>query len=190
MKYTLLICLAVSPAFAEPAPRLVPTRDVAVIYQVQTHGHGTIEARVAIEAGGRHLQVTSPELPTTLLVDRPAGEATILLPLLRVYATVPVGRYDLERTMLHGADFVRMGQGRVAGLGCTNWRAISLQGQASACITSDGVILSGTARDQHGDLGEARATFVSYGALPPDTFQAPEGYKNAGSLPLGAEGLR
>ncbi len=189
MKYALLLCLCWTPALAEPAPRLVPTRDVVVTYQVQTHQRGTIEARVAIEAGGRHLQVTSPELPTTLVVDRATGEATMFLPLLRMSATYGVGRYDLQNTLLRGADFVRLGEGRVAGLRCTNWRAVSPRGEASGCVTADGVILSGRARDRHGDLGEAQASVVGYGALPPETFVVPEGYRSVGSLPVGLSGV-
>lgn len=165
-------------------PRLVPARDVTIDYQVDPRGHAPVEVQVNVEGGGAHLRITSNALPTAFVVDRPAGTATILLPLLRLYATADIGRYDPQTTVLRNASFVRAGQGRVAGRACTEWNAISPQGRAQACITDDGVILRGMAADRHGPLGSVVASAVRYGALDPELFRRPPGYRNAGTLPV------
>ena len=117
-------------------------------------------------------------------MDRPAATATILLPLLKLYTTVGIGRFDPERSILRGARFERHGERHMAGLACTDWTAVSPQGHASGCITPDGVILAGTAWDGSGELGTVRAATVSYGALPVVLFRRPDGYSNAGAIPL------
>ena len=178
-------CLAVLAAPAAwAAPVLVPTRDVSVEYLVTPRDHRPIAVHVAIEGGGRHLRIAGEDLPTAFLVDRGAGTATILLPLLRLYTTVGIGRFDPERTILRGAVFQRHGERALAGLACTDWTAASAQGHASACITADGVILAGSASDRSGELGSVRATTVAYGALEPVLFRRPDGYRDAGALPL------
>jgi hypothetical protein len=177
----LLICFA-TPAMAEP--RLVPSRDVAVDYTVQPRDRQAVQVHVEIEGGGGHLRITSPELPTAFLVDRPAETATILLPMLKLFATVGIAKYDPEQSVLRGAHFDRHGVRFLDGLVCTDWTAFSAQGHASACITDDGVILTGTASDRHGLLGAVHATTVQYRALPPILFRRPDGYRNAGSIPV------
>ncbi len=172
-------------AVAQAAPQLVPTRDVTVNYIVIPRDHAPIEVRVSVQAGGLHLRVAGESLPISLLVDRREGTAAILLPMLKLYDTVAIGRFDPERTILRGAHFERRGDRHLAGLACTDWTAVSPRGHASACITPDGVILAGMASDASGDLGTVRATVVAYGALPPVLFRLPDGYHDAG----GAIGL-
>ncbi len=168
----------------QAAPQLVPTRDVSVEYVVTPRDHRPIAVHVAIEGGGQHLRIAGEDLPTAFLVDRGAGTATILLPLLKLYTTVGIGRFDPERTILRGARFERHGERFLAGLTCTDWSAFSPQGHANACITPDGVILAGTASDRSGELGTVRATTVAYGALAPVLFRRPDGYHDAGAIPL------
>ena len=165
-------------ARAELRPLLAPTRDVTVDYQVSPAGRVPVTVRVAIEAGGAHLRITSPELPTTFLVDRPAGTASILLPMLRAYSDVRIGRYDIERTVLRGARFSRGGRRHVAGHDCTVWHAASAGGAADACITDDGVILDGTASAPHGGtVGELTALRLVYGPLPQADFAVPPDFQ-------------
>ena len=78
---------------------------------------GRFVRRSRLAAPGKDLSVAlggvggrPPRFPlTTFLVDRPAGEATILLPMLRAYSAVKIGKYDVERTVLRGAHFTRAG---------------------------------------------------------------------------------
>ena len=178
----LLACLA-TPAIAA-APLLAPTRDVVVDYAVHPRDHGALAVQVSVQAGGQHLRITSADLPTAFLVDRPAGEAIVLLPLLKLYATVGIGRYDPQQTVLRDARFERHGRSVVAGHACVDWTAVSARGEAAACITEDGVILRGTASDAHGLLGSVQASTVQYGRLPQELFVLPADYRNAGTLPV------
>jgi hypothetical protein len=182
----LAIALSVAGESAAHAamPLLFPSRDVTVDYTVHPRDNAPLAVRVSIEAGGAHLRITSAELPTAFLVDRPAHTATILLPLLKLYATVGIARFDPQETVLKHAQFQRHGQHHIAGHVCTDWTAFSAQGRAEACITEDGVILSGSAADAQGSLGAVQASTVMYGGLPPVLFRLPAGYRNAGSLPV------
>jgi hypothetical protein len=165
-------------------PRLVPLHDVTIVYTVHPRDHAPLAVHVSILGGGTKLRITSEDLPTAFLVDRPSETATILLPMLKLYATVGIGPFDPQQTILKRARFERHGQEHFAGHACTDWTAISPNGQASACITDDGVILRGTAEDRHGLLGMVQADHVDYGGLSPELFRRPPGYRNAGALPV------
>ena len=185
MRIVSAVVLACLPASALAAtPLLAPTRDVVVDYTVHPRDHADLAVQVSVQAGGAHLRITSADLPTAFLVDRPAHLATILLPFLKLYATVGIGQYDPQETVLRQARFERHGRAMVAGLACTNWTAASPQGEAAACISDDGVILRGTAADANGRLGAVQATMVQYGPLPSELFRRPAGYSNAGTLPV------
>ena len=176
-------------AVAAPVPRLVPDRDVMVQYQVSPEGHAPVDVTVSIAAGGRLLRVISPDLPTTIVVRRDTETASIMLPLLRMYAELPVGRYDPERTVLRGATYTSVGEARVAGLGCMQWRAVSAEGEARACITDHGVILRGEARSaRRGALGAIVARRVVFGVLPAETFEVPADYQKS-PIAIDAQGL-
>jgi hypothetical protein len=178
-----------SQGAAAAVPRLVPDRDVVVQYQVSPEGQAPIDVTVSIAAGGRKLRVISPDLPTTIVVRRDTETASIMLPLLRMYAELPVGRYDPERTVLRGAGYTSVGEARVAGLACTQWRAVSAEGEARACITGQGVILRGEARSvRRGALGAVVARRVAFGALPASDFEVPGNYTKS-PIAIDAQGL-
>jgi hypothetical protein len=173
----LLTFFLFSVAHAEVRPRLVPARDVTVDYAVQLQGRPELELRVQIRAGGQRLRITSPDLPTTFLVNRQAETAVILLPFLRAYSEIHIARFDPEVTLLHGAVFRRAARARLAGRACTEWRASSAQGEVTACITGDGVILRGNAVSaREGALGSVRALRVADGAPPGTAFEVPAGF--------------
>ena len=184
MKF-LPLTFALLTTSALAAPRITPTQDVTVDYIVAPKGHAPLDVQVEIEAFARHLRITSPDLPTAFLIDRTTETATIVLPLLKLFATSPIGRYDPERTTLQNARFERGPTHHRAGLACTDWHAASPHGQATACITDTGVILDAAATGDNGPLGTLHATRVRYAPLPPLLFQLPDGYKNAGTLPAG-----
>jgi hypothetical protein len=164
--------LALLLAAASPAPRLVPTRDVTVSYEVRPHGHAPIAIRVAIAAGGARLRIIGDDLPTSFVVDRDSETAAIVLPMLKTYTRVSIARYDPAQTVLHGAAFTRGGRDLVAGLACTRWQAHAPKGNADACITDDGVILDGRVAS----FGEVRALRVEYGPLSEKIFTVPSNY--------------
>jgi hypothetical protein len=172
MKTFILGCLLATPA-AAAVPRIVPTHDVTVTYSVRPRDHKPLEVRVSIEAGGGRLRIVAENLPTAFLVDRNAHVATILLPMLKMFTTVPMGHDDPEE-ILAGARFERFGRESVAGRSCVDWTAESERGRASACITEDGVILRGRAENHHGEIGSVLASTVR-----------PAGFSDAGPLPIG-----
>jgi hypothetical protein len=180
----LLFCTA-----AISAPRLVPVRDVTIEYLVRAGDARPQAVRVSIEAGGAHLRIAGQNLPLSILVDRPAGLAHVLVPLLRAYSTIDIARYDPQRTVLHDAAFTRGGTERLAGGRCTDWRATSPSGTASACITEGGVILKGEFANRHGTGGAVLATSVDYAPLPPWTWSLPAGFHDMGPLSLEKLGL-
>jgi hypothetical protein len=172
--------LGSGPAFAEPRPLLVPTRDVTVQYQVTPHDHGALDVRVAVKAGGTRLRITSDTLPTTVLVNRDTEKAAVMLPLLRAYSDIKIGKYDPENTVLKGATFSRGGHDRVAGHECTAWHAISGDGSADACITGDGVILRGALRsNKRGEEVTLVASRVDYAPVPDADFAVPPDFQRS-----------
>jgi hypothetical protein len=174
---------------AVSAPRLVPLRDVTVEYAVHAPGARDQSVRVSIAAGGAHLRIAGEAFPVTFIVDRPAGMARVLVPLLRAYASLPIGRYDPERTVLHDAHFTRGGSETLAAGHCTDWTARSPSGTASACITAEGVILKGEVTNHRGEAGAILATSVDYAPLPAGTFALPAKFHDLGELPLDQLGL-
>jgi hypothetical protein len=180
----LLVCTA-----AVSTPRLVPVRDVTVDYVVHADGARPQAVRVSIEAGGAHLRIAGEGLPLAILVDRPAGVAHVLVPLLRAYSTVDIARYDPERGVLRDAVFTRGRTERLAGGRCTDWRASSPSGTASACITDGGVILKGEFANRHGTGGGVLATSVDYAPLPRWTWSPPDEFHDMGPLSLEKLGL-
>ena len=180
LRIWLLALAGFSPlaAHADMRPLLAPTRDVTVEYEVAPPGRVPVGVRVAIQAGGARLRITSPELPTTFVVDRPAGEATVLLPMLRAYSSMNIAKYDIERSVLRGARFSRTGHNRIAGHDCTVWHADSAQGEADACITDDGIILRGAAAtSRRGGAGQITALRVIYGKLHAEDFAVPPDFQ-------------
>ena len=180
LKASLALASAVTAAAGQPGPRLFPDRDVTVDYRVSPEGHAPVDVQVAVSAGGRRLHITSADLPTTILVDRDAETADILLPLLRAYAELKIGKYDPERTILRGASFTSAGQRFLDGRSCTEWRAVSHDGQAAACITPNGIILRGAATsNRQGDLGTVEARRITFGPLPQSLFEVPPHFQQS-----------
>jgi hypothetical protein len=181
----LLLCMgALAP------PRLVPAHDVTIDYLVHPAAGRDQAVRVSIEAGGGHLRIAGQDLPVSILVDRPAGVAHVLVPLLRAYTSLSIARFDPERTVLRHASFTRVGSEHLAGGACTDWVATSASGSASACVTGGGVILKGEVTDRHGKVGSVLATAVDYAPLPPWTWLLPGDFHDLGPLALDRLGLR
>jgi hypothetical protein len=170
-------------------PRLVPTHDVTIDYLVHPGTGRDQSVRVSIEAGGGRLRIVGEDLPVNVLVDRQAGLAHVLVPLLRAYTSLSITRYDPERTVLRHASFSRAGSERLAGGPCTDWLATSASGSASACITDGGVILKGEVTNRHGRVASLMATAVDYAPLPAWTWSLPGDYHDLGPLALDRLGL-
>jgi hypothetical protein len=194
-KHWIIIGLAAStgsgfgPASADPRPLLVPAHDVTVHYQVAPREHAPVDVVVAVKAGGTRLRITSDMLPTTVLVNRDTEKAAVMLPMLRAYSDIKIGRYDPENTVLKGAAFTRGGHEHVAGHECTVWRATSADGSAEGCITADGVILRAAVRsDKHGEEVALHAVRVDYAPVPDADFAVPPDFQRS-PFKLSVDGL-
>ena len=170
-------------------PRLVPIRDVTIDYQVHPGDGRPQSVRVSIEAGGSHLRIQGEEIPASIVVDRNAGLAHVMVPLLRAYTSLSIARYDPERTVLRQANFTRAGMEQLSTGRCTDWIARSPSGIATACITEGGVILKGEVSNRHGHVGSVLATAVEYAPLPPWTWGVPADWHDLGPLALDKLGL-
>lgn len=169
---------------ARPAPLLAPRQDVSLVYQFTQGSHPPMVLTVQAEGGGRHLRISGEDLPVTIVIDRDAELARLLLPIAQAYAEVPVGDHDPERGFLAHAHFTRLGPGRQAGLACTNWRAVSGADRAEACITDGGIILQGRLTSANGTATIVTALRVTPGMLDRALFRVPAGYTNTGNLPI------
>lgn len=179
----LLPGLAAMPALA--APRFLPAQDVRVEYRLDLPGQAP--QRVALDYNARHglARITDAAEPLYVLADLPAGHAELVVPAL--HALVEAPDFSALTGMVAnagGARFTRLGEGRYAGLACTNYLVLSHQGTATACLTPDGVVLHFSGHDAHGTAAlTARA--VTFRPEPADGFQPPPGFAPV-QLPPGA----
>jgi hypothetical protein len=187
----------VAPARAQPAPGqdhppFLPTRDVAVTYRLSGGpggggpggggpGGGGQETRMYYSATAGKLRIDTPNGAGYTVLDRNAGQQTMVMTQQRAYATMPLppGAADgfiLNDTMAYRPE----GQRTIDGLTCTEWGVSSQQTTGRACVTADGVLLSGSG-SQQGPQGTQEtaltATSVQYGPQPSSLFQPPPGYR-------------
>jgi hypothetical protein len=69
--------------------------------------------------------------------------------------------------------FTATGKGHIAGLDCTTYSITSSSGNAIACVTADGVVLSESGVDAQGVRGHLMAESVAYAPLAASLFQPP-----------------
>ncbi|WP_188899850.1 hypothetical protein [Caldovatus sediminis] len=172
------------------APPLLPVRDVAVTYRLAGLG-GAKEMRISWLAAAGRLRLDLPaELGGVMLVDRHAQRAFMVMDPQRLVVELPLGG-DLPRLgeLPPGAQLVREGQDRVAGLPCTVWRYRDREQSGRACITADGVLLraSGPGPAGTGDGGALEAVAVAYGPQDPARFEPPPGYRSMRAAPPAGE---
>ncbi len=200
----LLACLAALPLTVSTAsraqtpahPPYMPTRDVVVVYDVQPDG-APAPQRITVSFADRGdlMRIDSPDGQGTTILDRDRKLLTVVMNAARVYMEVPERQamrspFLLDATM----TFVPAGEGNVNGLPCMRWTITEGGGDATACITADGVVLSEEGVDQQGARGKLVARQVRYATIPPATFLPPTGYQRVahpegpGPYERGAEG--
>ena len=188
MRGLLLTCLAAfsaaglaAAARAQDRPPLLPTRDVSVEYRATAAGRATT-LRVLYSAGTERLRAEAAGQSTYLIIDGRAHTAHVVMDRQHSVLDVP---FDTERwrgfILSDRATFARQGTEHILGLTCTDWKVSGPQGNGTACVTDDGVILrgaaSGEAPDGHDGTGSIRALSVHYGPQPEDVFAVPSGYR-------------
>jgi len=161
------------PAQAQEAPRLFPSRDVAVTYRV-TSGGPMQEIAIAWAAAARLMRIELPGMGYTI-ADFAGQKGFMVMQMPQpMVMDIPMAQAASHVRALESARFTRLGADRVAGIACTNWRHESSQGSGTGCFTDDGVMLrsQGAAQGMQGGL---EALNVTYGAQDMARFQRPAG---------------
>ncbi|MFB9942584.1 hypothetical protein [Gluconobacter oxydans] len=174
------LCL-VTPARAEDHPRLTPTRDVTVVYELTTPSAppkaGPNTVKVAFSGAGDLLRIDSQDGNGVTILDRPGQQVTLVMMKQQVYTRLHPS-HGLHNPFMLDLDmqYTPAGHETVAGVACERWDIQSSHGKASACVTEDGVILAENGVDADGVEGSIKALSVSYQDIPSSTFQPPAGF--------------
>jgi hypothetical protein len=179
-----LMMIGVMPVQAATHPPFLPSRDVAVGYQVSGTGMPGAVYQLTYDAADERARIDNPAQGDYFLVDLPAGTAQIVVPALHAVVNTP-DLSALTRQVMDAdnARFTPLGPGFYAGRGCDKFLVMNAQGSGTACITPDGVILHFAGGDIHGSA-VVTATSVSYGPQPPGAFAQPDGFSQI-TLPPG-----
>lgn len=180
------LLLAAIPAFAQPPPRLQPTRDVVVVYRVEGPAASRIPGglpgpvKLSWDAAGQRVRAEAEGRSQVALLDLRARTGQVIDTTLRVVLPLPIRPQDLQPLTLEGARLAPRGREVIAGLPCTAYAVETGHAPGSACITADGVPLRGQG-EVDGRPGSFVALSVTFGPLPPQLFAAPPGYIALGS---------
>ncbi len=159
-------------------PPYMPTRDVKVVYDVEPQGAPSPQRiTVWFADDGALMRIDSPNNTGETILDRDRKLLTVVMNANRVYMQL-AERESLRSPFLLDSSmrFTADGSGSIAGLNCARWKITAQQGNATACITSDGVVLSEAGVDSQGARGQLLAQQVTYGTIAPSTFLPPPGY--------------
>lgn len=176
-----LAILAALPAAAQDRPILRPTRDLAVVYQVQAAGpNGEAETRTVHmywTSQGTRLRLETDGQPGFGLVDYTAGRMTMVMLSQKAYAEATFdANHAPGLNIPPGAAIDRSGSDTVAGLACTEWTVKGPQGGGTACITNDGLVLR-VRGPEPGQPAAMQAVSVAYGPQPASLFTLPPGLR-------------
>ncbi len=162
-----------TPAFAQMAPVVQPTRDVDVMYRVPVPGATDtyLLQRLRWSAAHRQQRVDLPTSGNWMVLDFNAHRMALVRDDSREVIDLPSPQSADQPGA--GAGYARLGSASVAGLSCTEWRTVDTRGQETlACYTDDGVLLRATA----GTRTLMEAVHVKYEAQAASVFQTPAGY--------------
>lgn len=178
---SLSLASAATACLAQTVPAYLPTRDVAVTYQVRSKDRGQENVVARWSAFAEKARIEAG--PIYVLADPRTRQATLVMQSFAL--RLPPGDRTFAYLPDEGTRFVRGPAASVAGYRCTNWTVSSSHGSGTACITDDGVILRGTAADRNGHGGAIEAVSVSYGPQPPALFEVPQGAMSLQAPPGG-----
>ncbi len=178
----LLVLISVPGAVsarADDQPPLVPTRDVAITYHVQDPQGTTRVVHMYFDAADQRVHIDMSSQPGFLVIDHKEGEVTMVNDATKSYVQVPappaMGNLMFRSPDLH---LVRKGMQTIAGHSCTVWEmSEDSHVGGDACITADGVVLSGRPADAPNPDTGIMAISISYGPQPAALFIAPSGYQ-------------
>ncbi|HYZ61843.1 MAG TPA: hypothetical protein VE650_05265 [Acetobacteraceae bacterium] len=182
MKALLPLLLVAGAAAAQEQPKLLPDRDVTIVYRLggaaaeSIPGGAAGSVRVAWSAAGQRLRAEPEGRPQSVLVELGGAPSVKVVDSgLHASMSLPVRASDLQPMTLQGAHLTRRGRATVAGLACTEYAVQSSRGRGTVCLTPEGVALRANG-EVDGRSGTVTAVSVSYGALPETLFRVPQGY--------------
>jgi hypothetical protein len=181
-------------AMAADHPPFLPTRDVAVDYQVEvtqskTEPQAPHSVKVAYSAASGRVRIEQATAPGYMLIDRAGGSMTLVMEPMQSYMNMPFDSKAGAGLLLNDKmKFTRAGSDKVAGLSCNLWDVVSDSTTARLCITDDGVVLRGQGSDPKRGEGKLLATSVSYASQPATRFNPPQGF-NKMEMPALPPGL-
>ncbi|HLG88961.1 MAG TPA: hypothetical protein VKZ79_17365 [Alphaproteobacteria bacterium] len=180
-------------ARAAERPLLAPVSDVTVTYALS--GSLKLDASkvtIAYHNSSHDIRIDLYHFPDSnetfgsTLIDKDKQRVTVLFPDRKGYAEIPPGNEPNFAFMLNDKmKFTVEGYDDVARHPCTNWKVESQNVEATACITTDGVLLR--ALRTGANAGKMEATSVVYGPIPEITFLPPDDYKKFVRAPVGGE---
>jgi hypothetical protein len=181
----LLGVLAAGAAWADDAPLLLPTRDVAVSYSLIGRG-GPKTVVIRQRAHYRVMRIETVGQPGYVLVDRQTQRASMVMEAQGVFADMAANRVPQEGQLPDDkASFKKRGSASLAGIPCTNWDYVTARGNGTVCVTDDGVMLRVEALSGNG----LEATNVSFAPQQVAWFTPPAGMKKMGSVQAAARPL-
>ncbi|BCK75627.1 hypothetical protein EDC15_10426 [Acetobacter aceti NBRC 14818] len=160
-------------------PPLTPLKDAVITYSVQPDGAPQPQqVKVWFTAEGARMRIDAPDGSASTILNRTAQTVTILLHKQRVFTQLEQ-RGSVRNPFLLDVSmqFTRHGNRTVAGIPCTEWGVASGHGDATACVTTDGLILAENGVDADGAKGHLSAESVSYETIPASAFAAPSDYQ-------------
>jgi hypothetical protein len=195
LRLALLLLAAPLCAQAQEAPRLEPTRDVAVTYRIVGQG-AQGQVNLAWRASSRQARLDNPD-GSFLVADLAAGTGFMASDRERQLMVLPAPppNAGVPGLVPPGGHFTREGTDRVAGIECTNWRVeLPEGGRGRVCVTADGVVLRSVGSAAGQPEQGLEATSVTFAPQNPARFNRPAGYREVqaspppGAPPAGASG--
>ncbi len=179
-----LMMIGILPAQADTHPEFLPSRDVAIAYQVSAPGRASTNYQLSYDAANERARIDNPAQGDYFLVDLLGGTAQLVVPALHATVNAPDLSGLTQQVMsADHARFTPLGPGHYAGLACEKYLVLNHQGSGTACITPDGIILHFSGSDPHGSAS-VTASSVQYGPQPANAFAQPGGYSQI-TLPPG-----
>ncbi len=169
-------------AAAGEAPRLMPTRDATVVFEVtrnKTQGEAT-KIVVRYDAAANRMRsddyiFKDAKRPFAGMIQNNDSQ---ILKVISYTSAMAIDRplNDLGIPLIgltQGAQFTQTKDTTINGTACTEWAIVQVKRPAwTACITADGTILRASSEER-----EIMAVSVTYEPLPPDSFALPPDMK-------------
>lgn len=177
-----LMTLICTDALAQPMPRLVPARDVDIVYRLegaavqQIPGGAPDGVRLQWDAAGQRLRTQPIGAPVYAITDLRRRVAAVVFAAQSSILELPLRGGD-PQTLIAGADarYIRRGNSHALGQDCTEWSITSRHLDVTGCVAADGVVLRAEGLF-NGQPGSAVALSVVRGPIPLASFVPPPNF--------------